>query len=212
MLCSTSCMLTPACWVRMHCGGQCCSPPCQVCYHPNTKQMSYDSPGVFIAGLQFGTPPQNIPLLIDTGSSVTHIAGIGCGSSCGVGLPNTIGYNLSASSTGQRVPCGDSCLCSGLCSCDVSSNSHGCAYTISYRERNLLLYAVDMIAALGHKQRLGWKTNPLLSCSVDSSSSSGPVVIDHVHLAGKKGQCTRVTLSKPFSLFFQGTAATMLLE
>lgn len=65
--------------------------------------------GVFITGLVFGTPGQQLQLLVDTGSGVTHVAGQGCGSACGLGLPPSAGYNASASSTSRVMRCGDGC-------------------------------------------------------------------------------------------------------
>ena len=88
--------------------------------------------GVFITGLEFGTPPQPLQLLIDTGSGITHIASTGCGSSCGIGLAESRGYNFSASSTAAEVPCGEMCSCA-YCSCDTLGRQEpACAYQLAY--------------------------------------------------------------------------------
>lgn len=92
--------------------------------------------GVFIAGLDFGSPGQALPLLIDTGSGMTHVAGAGCGSACGTGLPKAVGYNLSASATGARLPCGDDCGCA-LCDCSYGEDGEShCTYAISYLDQS----------------------------------------------------------------------------
>lgn len=90
------------------------------------------APGVFITGLDFGTPPQELQLLIDTGSGITHVAGAGCGSSCGLGLPETAGYNASASSTSQAVPCGDACSCPHCLCATEGMQEPSCAYGLQY--------------------------------------------------------------------------------
>ena len=72
--------------------------------------------------------------MIDTGSGVTHLAGAGCGSTCGLGLSEADGYNLSASSTGVVVGCGDECGCM-QCQCDtLGSGEASCSYQLFYGE------------------------------------------------------------------------------
>lgn len=88
--------------------------------------------GVFVTGLQFGTSPQTLQLLIDTGSGITHVAGRGCGSSCGVGLSPAAGYDAQASSTAQRLPCDERCSCP-QCECQTQGVEEPyCVFRIAY--------------------------------------------------------------------------------
>lgn len=88
--------------------------------------------GVFVTGLQFGTPPQTVQLLIDTGSGITHLAGKGCGSSCGLGLPPTAGFDAAASSTAERLPCDERCSCP-QCECQTQGVVEPyCVFRIAY--------------------------------------------------------------------------------
>lgn len=89
--------------------------------------------GVFVTGLGFGTPPQQLQLLIDTGSGITHVAGKGCGSSCGLQLSEDAGYDAAASSTARAVPCGDECSCK-QCSCQYTAAGGQCVYYLGYGE------------------------------------------------------------------------------
>ena len=86
-----------------------------------------------MAGISFGTPGQELQLLVDTGSGVTHVAGAGCGSACGLGLPESAGYNASASTTAQLVPCGDECSCR-QCACEPEAEGGAgrCRYRLAY--------------------------------------------------------------------------------
>lgn len=89
---------------------------------------------MFIAGLDIGTPPQKLNLLIDTGSGIVHVAGKGCGSSCGLGLSEASGYDLNASSTGAVVPCGEMCSCP-RCTCSTQADGGPtCSYMLSYAD------------------------------------------------------------------------------
>ncbi len=101
--------------------------------YPMFANTSLD--GVFVTGLQFGTPPQTLQLLIDTGSGITHVAGRGCGSSCGVGLSPEAGYDSQASSTAQRLPCDERCSCP-QCECQTQGVEEPyCVFRIAYGAR-----------------------------------------------------------------------------
>lgn len=85
-----------------------------------------------MTGLDVGTPSQSVQLLIDTGSGVTHVASKGCGSACGLLLPPTVGFNASASSTAQALPCGARCSCP-QCTCSTQgAGGPSCVYSLRY--------------------------------------------------------------------------------
>ena len=88
--------------------------------------------GVFVTGLQIGTPPQEAQLLVDTGSGVTHVAGKGCGSACGIGLPPDVGFDAAASSSARVLPCGEQCSCP-QCTCGLTPDGErACVYSLRY--------------------------------------------------------------------------------
>ena len=88
---------------------------------------------MFVSGLQFGTPGTPLALLVDTGSSLTHILGAGCGSSCGRDLPESLGFNASASATARLLPCDDACAGCTICRCaELPEGRQYCAYNYSY--------------------------------------------------------------------------------
>lgn len=104
-------------------------------HSPPLHHSPLPSAGVFVTGLQFGTPPQTLQLLIDTGSGVTHVAGRGCGSSCGVGLSPSAGFDAQGSSTAQRVPCDEQCSCP-QCECQTQGVEEPyCVFRIAYGGR-----------------------------------------------------------------------------
>lgn len=102
---------------------------------PPSRRLTLPIPpcaGVFVTGLQFGTPPQTVQLLIDTGSGITHLAGKGCGSSCGLGLPPTAGFDPAASSSAARVACDERCSCP-QCECQTQGVAEPyCVFRIAY--------------------------------------------------------------------------------
>lgn len=110
-----------------------CSPSLQ---HPrSTLYHRCPCAAVFVRGLRFGTPGTPLSLLVDTGSSLTHVVGAGCGSSCGKDRPDGLGFNASASRTANLLPCDNACAACAGCQCAELLRAGGrqyCAYDYSY--------------------------------------------------------------------------------
>ncbi len=115
---------------------------------------------VFVRGLQFGTPSTALALLVDTGSSISHIVGAGCGSSCGADLPDSLGYNASASRTARPLLCDDACAGCAICRCaQLPGGQQYCAYNYSYG-RAALAGLADMFPCLQADCLIGSRALP----------------------------------------------------
>ena len=96
----------------------------------NRMHGDLSSLGYFSADLCLGTPAMSFDLILDTGSSLTALPCSGC-SQCGAHQHGAVGnkrYDVTASSTGHVVGCGDAQCASHRCS------SGQCAYSVSYTE------------------------------------------------------------------------------
>jgi hypothetical protein len=139
---------------------------------------------VFVTGLGFGAPQQQLQLLIDTGSGITHIAGTGCGSSCGVGLAEDRGYNASASSTAARVGCGASCSCPSCMCQTMGVEEPYCAYRQQYGGWQGWVLRAPLRRGTPLVPRSPTPPHPPAPAAADSSSSAGSWWTDALELQG----------------------------
>ena len=89
--------------------------------------------GYYYVDVSLGTPPKSFQVIVDTGSTLTYVPCVDCGSNCGehTGAPK---FDPDSSETCERVRCGtEDCHDVGGC---AAGGSDACEYSKSYAEHS----------------------------------------------------------------------------
>lgn len=94
------------------------------------------SKGMYYMDVQVGSQPLPVTLVLDTGSSLTHMACKGCDSNCGLPARTQL-YSVDKSGTGKEPTCGSQpcdllCSSSSLGDCRCSTSGDQCVWLIQY--------------------------------------------------------------------------------
>ena len=96
--------------------------------HGSVKEHGY-----YYVDVSLGTPPKSFQVIVDTGSTLTYVPCVDCGSNCGehTGAPK---FDPDSSETCERVRCGtEDCHDVGGC---AAGGSDACEYSKSYAEHS----------------------------------------------------------------------------
>ena len=98
--------------------------------HGSVKEHGY-----YYVDVSLGTPPKSFQVIVDTGSTLTYVPCVDCGSNCGAhtGAPKFDPDPESGSRTCERVRCGTE-DCHGVGGCAAGSDA--CEYSKSYAEHS----------------------------------------------------------------------------
>jgi hypothetical protein len=89
--------------------------------------------GYFYSSIYLGTPPKKFTVIVDTGSTMTYIPCISCGSSCGPNHQKTHAFDPASSDTCDVIDCSSPKCRSNACS---PSHDNACMYERVYAERS----------------------------------------------------------------------------
>ena len=98
--------------------------------HGSVKEHGY-----YYVDVSLGTPPKSFQVIVDTGSTLTYVPCVDCGSNCGAhtGAPKFDPDPESGSQTCERVRCGtEDCHNVGRC----AASSDACEYSKRYAEHS----------------------------------------------------------------------------
>jgi hypothetical protein len=172
--------------------------------------------GYFYSSIYLGTPPKKFTVIVDTGSTMTYIPCISCGSSCGPNHQKTHAFDPASSETCDVIDCSSPKCRSNACS---PSPNNACMYERVYAERSsstgiVLEDEMHVYDALGVGGRNKWSPRVRFGCETRETGEIFAQEVDGLlGLGNSEDNMVRQMGLKQFSLCFglvEGEGALVL--
>ena len=172
--------------------------------------------GYFYSSIYLGTPPKKFTVIVDTGSTMTYIPCISCGSSCGPNHQKTHAFDPDSSQTCDVIDCSSPKCRSNACS---PSHDNACMYERVYAERSsstgiVLEDEMHVYDALGDDMRKKWSPRVRFGCETRETGEIFSQEVDGLlGLGNSEDNIVRQLGLRQFSLCFglvEGEGALVL--